>query len=97
MQKSDLQIIRLIESFPSIAWRAEHYRKAGEFNVDEFMSYWGTSSSGERHALLFVANVWNPGYATESKWNFDLFDACGSWDTKHRLAAIEWMKQPFWP
>lgn len=67
------------------------------WDIDEFMLSLGTASSGERMAMLFVANVWNPGYARENEWLFDVFDALARWDSRGRAAFSAWVQNPRMP
>jgi hypothetical protein len=96
MKISNKIILPVIESFPSIQYRAQWFRDR-EFDIDEFMQGLGTVCSGERHALLFVATVWSPTAAPSSGWQFNLFDAVSSWDATHRRAAAQWILNPQWP
>jgi hypothetical protein len=67
------------------------------FEPDIFAKRLRTASSGERHAILFLLNVWNPGYAKSKRWNFNLFDAMGTLDTANIEPITEWMLRPVWP
>jgi hypothetical protein len=91
-QQPENYIITLAQSFPTLDTRTP---KAWE--VDRFMSSLGTASTGERHAMLFIANVWNPAYAREQGWVFDAIDALGSWDSRHRQAFLNWEQSPYFP
>lgn len=57
----------------------------------------GVLSTGERHAVLFLLNVWNPAYAQEMGWRFEAVDALGMWDDGHRTAFLAWAQHPFFP
>jgi hypothetical protein len=67
------------------------------WDVDDFMAHLGTASTGERHAMLFIANVWNPGYAKKEGWIFDIIAASQEWDRQHHLAFLAWAMKPEWP
>lgn len=67
-----------------------------EFDIDAFMKPLPFLSKGEALARRFVANVWNPK-AARTKWNFDLFEAMGCWDSEHRAAFTAWANEPRWP
>lgn len=67
------------------------------WDIDEFMQSLGTASSGERAAMLFIANVWNPGYAKDNDWTFDALDAVSRWDSRGRTAFAEWVHNPRFP
>lgn len=88
-------ILALAASFPCLADKVANWK--GPFDADEWMAAAGPWSSGEKKAALFVVNVWNPGYAAKQGWTFDLFDACDSWDTGNRSAALNWIADPVWP
>lgn len=67
------------------------------WDVDGFMQRLGVASTGERHAMLFVANVWNQSYALDEGWQFDAVEALALWDDHHRAAFIAWANDPRWP
>jgi hypothetical protein len=46
---------------------------------------------------LFVLCVWNPGYAEDQGWKFDLFDFVGAADSSNKAALQAWMDNPIWP
>lgn len=88
------ELITLIATrFPTMRDRVHHTT----WDVDEFMAHLGTASTGEQHAMRFIASVWNPQYAREMGWNFDAVEAVGSWDREHRLAFASWITDPRWP
>lgn len=85
-------ITTLAKSFPCIR------RLVPEpWDVQKFMAPINVVSTGERHAMLFVASVWNPGYAAEEGWRFDAIDALTSWDSANRAAFIAWAQKPYLP
>jgi len=66
----------------------------------------GAPTTGSWHAAMFLLGVWNP----HTKWNqegvkmrkgangkFDLFVAMQGWDQQHIDAAMEWIRNPFFP
>lgn len=67
------------------------------FDPDTFARPLDVKSSGERHAMLFLLNVWNPGYAKSKGWDFRLFDAVGTLDSDNLEGICEWMQRPIWP
>lgn len=94
MNNPKAYIVELAQSFPSIqnlvgtdpeSWDAERLAKLKGL------------STGERHALLFVLNVWNPAWARASKLHFDVVQAFGSWDSRHQHAFLAWAMNPRWP
>lgn len=87
-------ITTLALSFPSLQRFTPRPEK---WDVDEFARKAGTASTGERHAIMFVVCIWNPGYAESKGWKFDALDALASWDSKHRNAFNTWAAKPYWP
>ena len=73
-------IIALARSFPSLKPIVPHDPQA--WDVDALMRKLGVLSTGERHAALFIANVWNPPYARENGWTFDAVEALADWDDR---------------
>lgn len=67
------------------------------WDIDRFMQPLGVAGSGHRAALCFIASVWNPGYARENGWTFDVMDALSCWDSSMRAAFCAWAANPFWP
>lgn len=66
----------------------------------------GAPTTGSWHAAMFLLGVWNP----YTKWNqegvkmrkgasgkFDLLVAMQGWDQDHIDAAMEWIRNPFFP
>jgi hypothetical protein len=84
-------------------WLTQHPRKSGDgrvqltFDPDRFAGQLGVCSSGTRHMILFILNVWNPGYAKSKGWDFNLFDALNSLDEGNRQAIAWWLHRPLWP
>lgn len=87
-------IVALANSFPCLAGRLAD---PNQFDVDKWMDGAGPWSHGEKLAATFIANVWNPGYAASQDWRFDLFEACGTWDTGNRRVFLNWAADPIWP
>lgn len=67
------------------------------FNADKFASRLHACSDGQRHMILWILNVWNPGYARSQGWHFDFFKALGTLDQGNREAIRWWMQSPVWP
>lgn len=80
-------------------WLEKHPTHPSEltFNADEFAKTLNACSSGERHCKLWLLNVWNPSYAQNQAWHFDLFAALCVLDSENRAALAEWMKEPLFP
>ncbi len=93
--KAATYIIALARSFPSL--RTAVPRDPKNWDIDQFMNWLPRASNGEKHAMLFIANVWNPNNAKAKGWEFDFFEAFGTWDTSHRDAFTAWTKFPVWP
>lgn len=54
-------------------------------------------SPGTYMAALFIAHVWNPGWAKANLPAFDALEALSTWDTTHRQAFTTWANGPYWP
>lgn len=89
-------IIQLLNTFPSLEIRYQNLAPEN-WDVDEFMKNTRGMTTAEKQAALFIANVWNPSYATERKWKFCAITALSTWDRTHRDAFREWAAQPYWP
>ena len=93
-------IILLALSFPCLAAKekalGDLLTESG-WDVDGLMKSTRGWSRAEKEAALFIANVWNPGYAQERRWRFDAMEAVALWDNGNRQAYLEWVTQPRWP
>ena len=91
-------IVALANSFPCLEHKMDGLEMtAATWDVDRFMEAALPWSHGERCAALFIANVWNPGYANGRGWIFDVFEAFGVWGVENRQAFIMWSVDPVWP
>jgi hypothetical protein len=78
------------------------------WDVHQLMAWMNTGAptTGSWWAAMFLLGVWNP----HTKWNqegvkmrkgatgkFDLFVAMHGWDQQHIDAALEWIRNPFFP
>jgi hypothetical protein len=78
------------------------------WDVHQLMNWMNTGAptTGSWWAAMFLLGVWNP----HTKWNqegvkmrkgatgkFDLFVAMHGWDQQHIDAALEWIRNPFFP
>jgi hypothetical protein len=90
-------ILSLIETFPCLREKVRGKFNDGQFDADHFMEAAGPWSSGERRCALFIVNVWDPVYAKEKGWTFDLIDACSVLDDGNRAALIAWITCPRFP
>jgi hypothetical protein len=61
------------------------------------LAIWGRhASSGEKHAVAFVCNLYN----SRGAWDcgtFRFFDAWGTWDAEHRAAFRAWAAEGWMP
>lgn len=80
-------------------WLVPHELRSNEltFDPDKFAEKLGKCSSGEHHCILFILNVWNPGYAKHQGWQFDLFKAFDSLDYENLEGMAQFLKRPIWP
>lgn len=91
-------ILALARSFPCLRHKIDRLFPEGrKFDVDVLMEAARPWSTGEKLCALFVANVWNPGYADSKEWRFDLFDFIGTADSGNRAAFQAWCVAPVWP
>ena len=89
-------IVALIRSFPCLKLKLQRWNTAS-FDADLFHEMIRGWSSSERHAAYFVLTVWNPGYARDRGWTFDVVDAASSLDPVNRAPLIAWIAQPYYP
>ena len=90
-------IVELIKSFPCLRIKVGSDWRPYEFEPDLFYENADCWSGGERLCVLFVLNVWNPGYAKHKGWTFNLFDFIGTADPGNRAALLKWCENPIWP
>lgn len=68
-------IMAFATSFPRLARKVDRlFPDSKMFDIDELM------------CALFIANVWNPGYADSQGWKFDIFEFLGTADDSNRRA-----------
>jgi hypothetical protein len=98
---SNLELIHLLTSFPSMAnariqdWSGAYItRKEGEGGLLDL--YLG-ASSGQKRVIEFCLSVWNQ----DTDWTdfgfrpFNVAYAIGIWDDRHRAAFMAWAEDPF--
>ncbi len=89
-------IIALIRSFPCLKPKLHRWNPAS-FDADDFHEMIRGWSSSERHAAYFVLTVWNPGYARDRSWTFDVVESMSSLDPANRAPILAWISRPFYP
>ena len=94
MRPAEQKIIAIAKKFPALT---PHVQSLTSWDIDSFMEWLPRSSTGERHAMLFVAVVWNPTYAAQQGWEFNIVRAAGDWDQQHHNAFLAWAMNPEWP
>lgn len=96
---SSTYIMALARSFPCLRHKMDMLFPEGrrKWDVDVLMEASAPWSHGEKLCALFVANVWNPGYADTMEWRFDVFEFLGCADNGNRRALIAWLTNPVWP
>jgi hypothetical protein len=76
-------MLDLARSFPCLEPKLRWWDPAN-FDADIFHDMIGGWSSSERQAAHFVLTVWNPGYARDCGWTFDVVEAVSSLDPVNR-------------
>ena len=94
MRAAESKIIEIAKRFPALQ---HHVENLTSWDIDRFMEWLPRASTGERHAMLFIASVWNPRYALEMEWRFNIVVAAGEWDQQHHNAFLAWAMKPEWP
>ena len=94
MRPSEQKIIKIAKMFPTLERHVAHLE---EWDVEAFMDWLPRASKGERHAMLFIAVLWNPTYAASQGWEFNIIRAAGEWDQAHHNAFLAWALKPEWP
>ena len=89
-------ILALARSFPCLKPKLRWWNPAN-FDAEDFHEMIGGWASSERQAAHFILTVWNPGYARDRGWTFDVVDAVSSLDPVNRAPIIDWMVQPYYP
>ncbi len=90
-------ILALARSFPCLKPKLQWWRSGQNFDANVFHGMIGGWSSSERHAAFFILSVWNPGYAREQGWTFDLVEAVSSLDLVNRAPILAWIATPYYP
>jgi hypothetical protein len=86
----------LARSFPCLE-RKLRWWKTAHFDADDLYEMTGGWSTSEYHAAWFVLTVWNPGYAKNRGWIFDVVDAASSLDLVNRVPILKWIERPYYP
>ncbi len=89
-------ILELAVSFPTLKAHLMGLHP-GNWDIDRFMADLGVLCSGERHAKLFAASVWDPTWPAEHGLEFNIVNAMAVWDAAHKSAFFRWCMDPFWP
>lgn len=89
-------ILALARSFPCLQRKLQWWHPAN-FDAEVFHGMMGGWSSSERQAAYFVLTVWNPDYARERDWTFDLVEAASCLDPVNRGPILAWLNQPYYP
>jgi hypothetical protein len=84
----------LAESFPTLR-DADGVRPWDAQRLEAWLLS-GAPGHGASCAGRFVLSVWN-SYDEWRSGRFDLHEALGCWDDKHRRAFLAWSVQPWWP
>lgn len=79
------KLTELLQTFPSL--------KDAVFDLDGLAARAEKASSGERHAIAFVARVFN-AHAKAGIPDFDAIAALSVWDREHRAAFLAWAADP---
>jgi hypothetical protein len=83
----------LAQSFPSL--RAAGGVSPWDASQLEAWLMSGAPGHGAKCAGRFVLSVWN-SYHEWASGRFDLHEALGCWDAKHREAFTRWTAAPWW-
>lgn len=93
------QMVLLARSFPTLEHvSALEYEDGSGINPTG-LDKWACGPEPGHGALCaarFILAVFN----SRSTWKcgkFDLMEAMGCWDTRHRAAFVAWAKEPWWP
>ncbi len=89
-------ILALARSFPCLKRKLQWWHPKN-FDAKIFHDMIGGWSSSERQAAYFVLTVWNPGYAREQGWTFDVVEAVSCLDPVNRAPILAWIAQPYYP
>jgi hypothetical protein len=87
------------ERMTELAWTFPSMRGAPGVNpwIPEELNRWALRavSHGERVTARFLLSVWDQHTDWEAG-RFDVMDALGVWDLKHRAAFLKWASDPWW-
>jgi hypothetical protein len=89
-------ILGLARSFPCLETKLRGWNPK-IFDADAFHYRTRGWSSSERQSAHFVLTVWNPSYARQRGWTFDLVDAVSLLDSANRTPLLAWIARPYYP
>ena len=99
-------ILALARSFPCLRRKLQHFDPTEPhplrpdertFDADRFYAAMAGWSRGEELCGLFVLNVWNPSYARDNGWSFDMFRFVNTADESNLDAFQTWIACPHFP
>ena len=97
---TDVRILQLVESLPSLAEAMDIDGMLAKGWDPGALDAWAGSDPGvtaaAQHAARFVLSVWNPT-TTWSCGRFGVHAALSVWDLEHREAFLLWAARPWWP
>jgi hypothetical protein len=93
-ERYGLRMTALALSFPTLA----NADGVSPWDADRLEAWLlsGAPGYGAQCAGRLVLSVWN-SYHEWRCGSFDLHEALGCWDAKHRSAFVAWIARPWWP
>lgn len=91
---SRVQALELARLFPCL--REKFDGKINQWDTRVLGKIARPWSTGEKHALSFVFQVWNCFQLPPGWKKFDLVDALSTLDRHHRKVIALWCSNPFW-
>jgi len=88
-------IVELVHSFPVLHRQFANLTEKN-WHIDGFMDSASAVSTSARHAMLFIAGVWDASWLRSRQLQFDAIDAMSAWDREQRAAFIAWCQAPWW-
>lgn len=90
------KILNLLRTFRCLEKSFNSWRPK-VFDPEEFYTLADGLPRGEKLCALFLLTVWNPSYARERGWEFNVMEFANAADDDAKAAFTVWLIQPVWP
>jgi len=95
MSNSTREILALARSFPLLQRKLVNYQPQC-FCPVEFERMSRPWSTGERHLAKFILSIWDPHWAKDRRYFFDLANAAGLLQQEDLDVLAAWVRKPWY-